>query len=269
MVIQRPLLCRFQEIDKGCGGHVESEKEMKSRKKIITVSGICIVVLAVAIGAAAMSRKAGQRITSDKAASGQTTAGADGENGNLPMVPIASGDVEADGAAAQQREKSSAEKSAPEDAADMEDQKSNAQSDDQSSIVAKDGRAKQDQSSPAANIQKPSKPQGDNPKDDAQQNAGTGSSQESSDNSGSSGKTDAKSDSTTKTDTASGDDKKNNDSPKSDGKKDDKSNNNTSDGKKNDKSDDQDSGGKNDKSDNKDTDQKSPDTIELPFIPAK
>ena len=122
----------------------------------------------------------------------------------------------------------------------MEDQKSNAQSDDQSSIVAKDGKAKQDQSSPAVNIQKPSKPQGDNPKDDAQQNTGTGSDdQAGSNNSGSSGKTDAK------------------------------SNNNTSDGKKNDKSDDQDSGGKNDKSDNKDSDQKSPDTIELPFIPAK
>ena len=263
MVIQRPLLCRFQEIDKGCGGHVESEKEMKSRKKIIAVSGIGIVVLAVVIGAAAMSRKAGQRITSDKAASGQTTAGADGENGNLPMVPIASGDVEVDGAEAQQREKSSAEKSAPEDAADMGDQKSSAQSDDQSSIVAKDGKAKRDQSSPAADVQKPSKPQGDN------QNEGTGSSQGSSNNSGSSGKTDAKSDSTTKTDTASGDDKKNNDSPKSDGKKDDKSNNNTSDGKKDDKSDDKDSGGKNDKSDNKDSDQKSSDMIELPFIPAK
>ena len=269
MVIQRPLLCRFQEIDKGCGGHVESEKEMKSRKKIITVSGICIVVLAVAIGAAAMSRKAGQRITSDKAASGQTTADDNSENGDLPMMPIASGDLEADGAAAQQREKSSAEKSAPEDAADMEEHKSIAQSDDQSSIVAKDGKAKQDQSSPAANIQKPSKPQGDNPKDDAQQNAGTGNDQAGSNNSGSSGKTDAKSDSTTKTDTASGDAKKDNDSKKSDGKKNDKSNNNTSDGKKNDKSDDQDSGGKNDKSDNKDTDQKSPDTIELPFIPAK
>lgn len=239
MVIQRPLLCRFQEIDKGCGGHVESEKEMKSRKKIIAVSGIGIVVLAVVIGAAAMSRKAGQRITSDKAASGQTTAGADGENGNLPMVPIASGDVEVDGAEAQQREKSSAEKSAPEDAADMGDQKSSAQSDDQSSIVAKDGKAKRDQSSPAADVQKPSKPQGDNPKEDTQQNEGTGSSQGSSNNSGSSGKTDAK------------------------------SNNNTSDGKKNDKSDDQDSGGKNDKSDNKDSDQKSSDMIELPFIPAK
>ena len=73
----------------------------------------------------------------------------------------------------------------------------------------------------------------------AKQNAGTESNQADSNNSGSSGKTDAK------------------------------SNNNTSDGKKNDKSDDQDSGGKNDKSDNKDSDQKSPDTIELPFIPAK
>lgn len=241
---------------------------MKSRKKIITVSGIGIVVLAVVIGSAALPRKAGQRTTSDKAASGQTTAGDDGENGNLPMVPIASGDVEVDGAEAQQREKSSAEKSAPEDAADMGDQKSSAQSDDQSSIVAKDGKVKRDQSSPAADVQKPSKPQGDNPKEDTQQNAGTGSSQESSNNSGGSGKTDAKSDSTTKTDTASGDDKKNNDSPKSDGKKDDKSNN-TSDGKKDDKSDDKDSGGKNDKSDNKDSNQKSSDTIELPFIPAK
>lgn len=240
MVIQRPLLCRFQEIDKGCGGRAESEKEMKSRKKIITVSGICIVVLAVVIGSVALSRKAGQRTASNNTASGQTTAGDNGENGDLPMMPIVSGDLEADGAAAQQREKSSAEKSAPEDASDMEDQKSNAQSDDQSSIVAKDGKAKQDQSSPAVNIQKPSKPQGDNPKDDAKQNAGTESNQAGSNNSGSSGKTDAK------------------------------SNNNTSDGKKNDKSDDQDSGGKkNDKSDDKDSDQKSPDTIELPFIPAK
>lgn len=230
----------LQEIDKVCWSCVESEKEMKSRKKIITVSGICIVVLAVVIGAAELSRKAGQRTASNNTASGQTTAGDNGENGDLPMMPIASGDLEADGVAAQQREKSSAEQSAPEDASDMEDQKSNAQSDDQSSIVAKDGKAKQDQSSPAVNIQKPSKPQGDNPKDDAQQNTGTGSDdQAGSNNSGSSGKTDAK------------------------------SNNNTSDGKKNDKSDDQDSGGKNDKSDNKDSDQKSPDTIELPFIPAK
>ena len=224
----------LQEIDKVCWSCVESEQEMKSRKKIITVSGICIVVLAVVIGAAELSRKAGQRTASNNTASGQTTAGDNGENGDLPMMPIASGDLEADGAAAQQREKSSAEKSAPEDASDMEDQKGNAQSDDQSSIVAK-----QDQSSPAVNIQKPSKPQGDNPKDDAKQNAGTESNQADSNNSGSSGKTDAK------------------------------SNNNTSDGKKNDKSDDQDSGGKNDKSDNKDSDQKSPDTIELPFIPAK
>lgn len=226
-------------------------------------------MLAVVIGSAALSRKAGQRTASNNTASGQTTAEDNSENGDLPMVPITGGDLEADGVGTQQREKSSAEKSVPEDASDMENQKSNAQSDDQSSIVAKDGKAKQDQSSPAVNIQKPSKPQGDNPKDDAQQNAGTGSSQESSNNSDSSGKTDAKSDSTTKTDTASGDDKKNNDSPKSDGKKDDKSNNNTSDGKKNDKSDDQDSDGKNDKSDNKDSNQKSSDMIELPFIPAK
>lgn len=184
-------------------------------------------MLAVVIGSVALSRKAGQRTASNNTASGQTTAGDNGENGDLPMMPIASGDLEADGAVAQQREKSSAEKSAPEDASDMEDQKGNAQSDDQGSVVAKDGKAKQDQSSPAANIQKPSKPQKDNPKDDAQQNAGTESNQAGSNNSGSSGKTDAK------------------------------SNNNTSDGKKN------------DKSDNKDSDQKSPDTIELPFIPAK
>lgn len=79
-------------------------------------------MLAVVIGAAELSRKAGQRTASNNTASGQTTAGDNGENGDLPMMPIASGDLEADGAAAQQREKSSAEKSAPEDASDMEDQ---------------------------------------------------------------------------------------------------------------------------------------------------
>lgn len=78
---------------------------MKSRKKIITVSGMCIVVLAVVIGSAALSRKAGQRTASNNTASGQTTADDNSENGDLPMMPIASGDVEADGAAAQQREK--------------------------------------------------------------------------------------------------------------------------------------------------------------------
>lgn len=242
---------------------------MKNKRKILLVSGIGIVIMAIAIGVTIAVSRPGTMKNRRQAASGQTTESKEKDN-ELPVLPIGTDTPQSgDDTSTTQSDSGMHGKKASREQVESKGKKNDSKSPDQKNTTGADSKSKADKKPSHSENQEPSdskadttkqEDQSENPdRDQSVDNGGkepdTKSDQKSSNSKDSDTKSNQTSDNSKDSGTKSNQtsDKDKNSNTKSDQITDNKKPGNQTD----------------DRSDKTDTDKKDSDTIELPFIPAK
>lgn len=140
--------------------------EMKNKRKILLVSGIGIVIMAIAIGVTIAVSRPGTMKNSRQATSGQTTESKEKDN-ELPVLPIGTDTPQSgDDTSTTQSDSGTHGKKASREQAESNGKKNDSKSPDQKNTTGADSKAKADKKPSHSENQEPSDSKADTTKQD-------------------------------------------------------------------------------------------------------